>query len=732
MGFGMVVPPQQFRKLVGAFPLLVSGILSASAALAAPWDSEEAGHKKMVTLLAQVMAKTSADNIYVGERHVPALRRQLASLGPDAETRWSVLRTLATEESRLGNMDEAIRLFSEALELIRARGDASKALYVNIYELAITYMRLGQNQNCIAMHTSDSCLLPIRGEGVYVKQESTRKAIELFEEFLARYPSAPAARWLLNITYMMVGGHPDDAPERFLIPPETFASDEPFPRFTDIAPELGLNSFNLSGGSVVDDFDRDGWLDIMTSTSDPLGQMLYFRGPPEKQKFIPRTREAGLVGLLGGLNMVHTDYNNDGFPDILVLRGAWLGIAGTVPNSLLRNNGDGTFIDVTFSAGLAEPSYPTQTASWADYDNDGDLDLYVGNETGPNLAAPCQLFRNEGDGAFIDVATEAGVLNGGYTKAVHWGDYDGDGFPDIYASNLHADNRLFHNNGNGTFTDVAEKAGVTAPHDSFPAWFWDFDNDGALDIWVSSYVTSIDMLAASYLGLEHGAELACLYRGDGKGGFQNVAAEQGLTLMTQPMGANFGDLDNDGYPDFFQGTGYPGYEAMMPNVMYRNRGGTGFADVTAAGGFGNLHKGHGVSFADIDYDGDQDVHIQLGGAFTGDRYMNALYENPGFGNHWIKVWLVGVESNRPGIGARIRCDIREGEEHRSVYKHVNSGGTFGANPFMQMIGLGKATQVEVLEVYWPTSDQLQTFHDVAVDQSIRITEGQDTFERLPR
>ena len=735
MGFGMVVPPQQFPKLVGALLLLVAGSLSVPVALAAPGrDSEEAGHKKMVALLAQVMARTSADNIYVGERNVPALRRRLASLGPDSEprVRWPLLRTLASEESRLGNMDEAIRLFSEALELIRTRDDASKALYVNIYELALNHMRLGQNQNCIAMHTSDSCLLPIRGEGVHVKQESTSKAIALFEEFLARYPGSPAARWLLNITYMTVGGYPDDVPEQFLIPPETFASDEPFPRFMDIAPELGLNAFNLSGGSVVDDFNRDGWLDIMTSTSDPLGQMLYFQGAPEKQKFIPRTREAGLVGLLGGLNMVQTDYNNDGFPDILVLRGAWLGIAGTVPNSLLRNNGDGTFIDVTYSAGLAEPSYPTQTASWADYDNDGDLDLYVGNETGPNLAAPCQLFRNQGDGTFVDVAREAGVLNGGYTKAVHWGDYDGDGFPDIYASNLHADNRLFHNNGDGTFTDVAEKAGVTAPHDSFPAWFWDFDNDGALDIWISSYDTSIDKLAASYLGLELDVELACLYRGDGKGGFRNVAAEQGLTLMTQPMGANFGDLDNDGYLDFHQGTGYPGYEAMMPNVMYRNRGGTGFADVTAAGGFGNLHKGHAVSFADIDYDGDQDIHMQLGGAFAGDGYMNALYDNPGFGNHWIKVRLVGVESNRPGIGARIRCDIREGEERRSVYRHVNSGGTFGANPLMQTIGLGKATQVEVLEVYWPTSDQLQTFHDVAVDQSILITEGQDTFERLPR
>ena len=166
----------------------------------------------------------------------------------------------------------------------------------------------------------------------------------------------------------------------------------------------------------------------------------------------------------------------------------------------------------------------------------------------------------------------------------------------------------------------------------------------------------------------------------------------------------------------------------MPNVMYRNRGGTGFADVTMAGGFGHLQKGHGVAFADLDYDGDQDVYMQLGGAYPGDAYGNALFENPGFDNHWIRVRLRGVESNRPGIGARIRCEIREGGKRRSVYRHVTSGGSFGGNPFMQMIGLGKATQVEVLEVYWPTSDRLQTFRDVAVDQSILITEGQDSIE----
>ena len=150
--------------------------------------------------------------------------------------------------------------------MIRARSIKNKALYLNILELAIVYLRLGETQNCVGMHTSDSCILPIRGQGVYKNQESSRKAIELLEEYLGRFPRAHGARWLLNIANMTIGEYPDGVPEQFLIPPDTFASDEPFPRFTDIAPELGLNAFDLAGGSAVDDFNGDGWLDIVCST----------------------------------------------------------------------------------------------------------------------------------------------------------------------------------------------------------------------------------------------------------------------------------------------------------------------------------------------------------------------------------------------------------------------------------------------------------------------------------
>ena len=459
-----------------------------------------------------------------------------------------------------------------------------------------------------------------------------------------------------------------------------------------------MNTSSLAGGVVVDDFDGDAILDIVTSSSDPLASLRYFAGRNDG-RFRERSRDAGFEGLLGGFNLVQADYDNDGDTDILVLRGAWEKHRGRHPNSLLRNDGGGTFTDVTFESGLGETHYPTQTAAWADYDNDGDLDLYVGNEWFENFPAPSQLFRNDGDGAFTDVAEHAGVQNKRCAKGVTWADFNADRFPDLYVSNCRGRNRLYRNNQNGTFTDVALAAGVDQPWNSLATWAWDYDNDGALDLFVAAYATKyaarlnddppdLDDVVASYLGLPHDAESARLYQGNGRGGFQDVTAAQGLTRVVQVLSGNFGDLDNDGYLDFYVGRGYPGYEALIPNLMYRNRREKGFADVTTAGGFGHLQKGHGIAFADVDSDGDQDVFLQVGGIFPGDAFGDALFENPGADGNWFKVRLVGVRSNRSAIGARIRCEIGEGCHRRSVYRYVGSGGSFGANPLQQMVGVG--------------------------------------------
>src|SRR5690606_9297618 len=193
-----------------------------------------------------------------------------------------------------------------------------------------------------------------------------------------------------------------------------------------------------------------------------------------------------------------------------------------------------------------------------------DLDLYVGNEQLSNGQAPCQLFRNNGDGTFTDVADEAGVTNSRMTKGVTWGDFDSDRWPDLYVSNFGGENRLYQNLRNGTFQDIAQEAGVAEPTYSFPVWFWDYDNNGTLDLFVAAYWGGIAELSASLQQrpFDRDKALARLYSNQGDGTFRDVAAEMGLDRPHHPMGANFGDLDNDGFLDFYLGTGWPEYHEL--------------------------------------------------------------------------------------------------------------------------------------------------------------------------
>ena len=705
-----------------AQPVVTSDDVSSELSAADKHKPGGDGHQRMLKLLREIRDRSSTENLYTGIEFHSRERQQLELLAAEAPAaqRAQLHLFVGKDELRLGNNLQAVEHLLKAYEL------SDKSLVQPAFQLAVAYLRLGETQNCLAHRNAESCILPIRGGGVHQEQTSARTTIKYLLEVLDRRPNHIASRWLLNLAYMTVGEYPENIPPKFLVPPERFESGHEFPRFRDVAPKLGLSTVSLSGGAIADDFDNDGRLDIVVSDWSPSGQLRYFRNNGDGS-FAERTGEAGFRGLFGGLNLIQADYDNDGDLDIYVLRGAWLGKAGRYPNSLLQNDGKAHFRDLTFDAGLGEDHYPTQTAAWADYDNDGDLDLYVGNETFPS-----QLFRNDGDGTFTNVAHDAGVTNDDVAKAVVWGDYDGDRYPDLYVSNFGGPNRLYHNNGDGTFTDSAPDADVTYPFKSLPAWFWDFNNDGNLDLFVSGYERRVEDVAAHYLGLPSmETEPDSLYQGDGKGSFEEVGFDMNLSSVTQPMGSNFGDLDNDGFPDFYLGTGYPEYEGLMPNLLFHNLGGKRFADVTTAAGLGHLQKGHGVAFADFDHDGDQDIFAELGGAYAGDVFGNALFENPGFGNQWLVVKLVGVTSNKSAIGARIRADIMEGGKERSVYKWVNSGGSFGANPLRQHLGLGRAEVIQSLEIYWPTSDRTQLFQDVEVNQFIVVTEDRDEYEILP-
>lgn len=651
--------------------------------------------------------------------------------------------SFAQELLKAGDTEKAIDRFKVVLDILEDSDNPEQEEEMIHFKysveefLALSYLRLGEQLNCQINHTSQSCLFPIRGEGIHTLTEGSEKAIEIYQQILTeRSEDDLISLWLLNIAYMTLGKHPYDVPQQWLIPSENFESDYDIGYFRDIAPQAGLaDEMALSGGSITEDFNNNGFIDIVASSWGLTDQLQYFENSGDG-KFINKTDEAGLTGITGGLNIMHADYNNNGFTDILVLRGAWLQQAGLHPNSLLRNNGDGTFSDVTESAGLLS-FHPTQTAVWADFTNNGWLDLYIGNESTDMEKHPAELYINQQDGTFKNVAKEAGVDIAGYIKGVTAGDYNNDGLQDLYISRLDGENILFRNNGpdeNGIpqFSNETQRAGVEGPFVSFPVWFWDFNNNGWLDLFVSAYDANPGDMAREYLGMPIDAGIPILYKNNGDGTFTNVTSEAGLNKVMHTMGSNFGDLDNDGYPDFYVGTGDPDFRSIMPNRMFRNSGGERFEEVTASGGFGHLQKGHGVSFADLNNDGNQDIFTVMGGAYEGDVFMNALFKNPGNNNNWITLLLSGVESNRSGIGNRIRIDVDTPAGYREIHKVVSTGGSFGSSSLQQEIGLGDATNIRQIEIYWPASGKKQIFDNVDMNRFYRISENRNQIEMVER
>jgi hypothetical protein len=465
---------------------------------------------------------------------------------------------------------------------------------------------------------------------------------------------------------------------------------------------------------------------VFTSNLDPeRGPGLFInRG---NGSFEERSESAGLGGQVGAANATHADYDNDGDLDLLLLRGGW---EPAKRPSLMRNRGDGTFEDVTAAAGLIAP-IACQSGAWADYDNDGFVDLYmVGefNRKHPDPRNRGRLFHNNGDGTFTDVAAAAGVLNERWGKGAAWGDFDNDGDPDLYVSNNGEPNRLYRNDGGGRFTDVAPELGVTEPMASFACWWWDYDNDGRLDLFVCNFGNRLIDVIRSHLGQPAAGERPRLFRNEWPHGFRDVTRQAGLDRVLVCMGSNFGDIDNDGYLDFYLGTGRPEYRYVVPNVLFKNVDGRRFEDVTMSSGTGHLQKGHGVAFADWDRDGDLDLFLEAGGATPGDRAHNVLFQNPGHSNHWLGVRLVGTKTNRAAIGARVRVDLAlPGGGAASLHREVTSGSSYGGNPFPLTIGLGKAEAIRTLEVVWPTSKTRQAFRGVPIDRSIEMTEGRDGF-----
>ena len=340
-------------------------------------------------------------------------------------------------------------------------------------------------------------------------------------------------------------------------------------------------------------------------------------------------------------------------------------------------------------------------------------------------------------GIFTDVTRRSGIefrLENGKSEehylvepmlgGVGWIDFDGDGLLDLYLANGHSSSvdawkegkesdRLYRNTGDGAFEDVTGAAGIRERRYSNGVAVADYDNDGHSDLLVTNIGRNT------------------LYHNRGDGTFEDVASSHGLDHAWLPMGANFGDLDNDGWLDVYLATGDPKYESLVPNAMLRNDEGRGFQDVTTSGGFGHLQKGHGVSFADIDSDGDQDIYHQLGGFYPGDAFHNALFENPGHAHHFLTLELRGVESHVSGSGARVEVRVAGSGGERSIHRAPGCVSSFGGSPARLEIGLGDAERIVSVRISWPVSGKTDSHEDVPLDARLRATEGAALLERLP-
>jgi FG-GAP-like repeat/ASPIC and UnbV len=658
----------------------------------------------------------------VGERDIEQCNQSLARTDLPDPVRIAQMLMKASLYLYDGQPERCNAALEEARSWLDSH-DAAAAewLYTVTYFQGVAGLRRGENDNCIACRGESSCILPIAPAAVHVNPAGSRMAIRHFTEYLDRFPDDLAVRWLLNVAHMTLGEYPEGVDPRYRISLDRFlASEFVIGRFRDVGTAAGVDRFNQAGGAVMDDFDGDGRLDLAVTAMDATQPMSFYHNRGDGT-FEDRSDAAGVTGQLGGLVCYQTDYNNDGRLDLFVPRGAWL--PHPVRPSLLRNEGGGRFTDVTAESRLDEP-LNSNAAAWADYDNDGWLDVFIACEKQPS-----HLYRNRGDGTFEEVAARVGVTvkEVEQNKGCAWIDYDNDRDPDLFVNSLSGRSRLYRNDG-GRFVEVNGPMGIDGPRGGFSCWAWDYDNDGWLDLFATSYDRSVADVVRGLLGQTHYKYSSRLYHNDHGRRFEDRISEAGLDMVFATMGSNFGDLDNDGFLDIYLGTGDPDLGTLVPNRAFKNVDGRRFAEITGTTGLGHLQKGHAVACGDYDEDGDLDIFIQMGGTIDGDKYHNILFQNPGQGSHWLTIKLVGRKTNRAAIGTRIKV-VTAGEKPLTIHRHISSGSSFGANPLRQMIGLGKATRVALVQVDWPTSGTTQVFRDIAADQAIEIHELDERYQK---
>jgi hypothetical protein len=534
-------------------------------------------------------------------------------------------------------------------------------------------------------------------------------------------------------------------------------SGRPFgARFTDIAREAGLHEPVIYGevdrktyivevvgcGVAFFDYDNDGWMDLLI-----LGGTRLAGAPPGATNRLYRnnrdgtftdvTAKAGLLRTGWASAVTIGDYNNDGWEDVF--------ITSYGQNVLYRNNGDGTFTDVTKEAGLSHPGVKYGSGcTWVDYDRDGRLDLFVANylnttleklpkpgqnrdcnwkgvpvNCGPRGLPPgsVQLFRNNGDGTFTDVSEKSGVsaATGGYPMTAVAADLDNDGWPDIYVACDSRPSFLFRNNHDGTFREEGLERGAALSEDGLEqagmgVGVGDYNLDGSLDLFKTHFADDTNVL----------------YRNDGKGHFDDLTVRAGLAVETRYVGWGAGmvDLDNDGLPDLFAVTGsvYPEIERKLPNypfktprLIFRSLGDGRFEELIeeAGPGIAAAHSSRGCAFGDFDNDGDLDVLIM-----NMNEPPSLLRNDVPSGNHWLKLRLVGTASNRSAIGSRV---VARYGSRRQAQEVMAQSSFYSVNDPRLHFGLGAETSVD-LTIRW-ISGAVETYPKVKADQILTIREG---------
>ena len=448
------------------------------------------------------------------------------------------------------------------------------------------------------------------------------------------------------------------------------------PGFAEVGASAGTDDASDSRGAAWGDYDADGDLDLYVSNWGSANRFYLNNGDGTftEQGAATGTNDAGL-----GTGVAWGDYDNDGDLDLYLAN-------QNTPNRLYRNEGDGTFTDVGPASGTDDAG-SGRSVSWSDFDDDGDLDLYLVNYSG----VANRLFQNEGDGTFTDVGATSGTDDLGSSVSATWGDYDNDGDPDLYLSNHLSANRLYRNDGGGMFTDVAAASGTADLERGRGTAWGDYDNDGDLDLYVVNFDSG-----------------NLLYRNEGDGTFTEVGASSGTSDLGSGRHAAWGDYDNDGHLDLY-------LTNSGDNRLFRNPGDGTFAEVSTLTGAGDSGDSFSATWGDYDLDGDLDLYV-ANGAGANRLYRNDSAANPLF--HWLHVDLVGTLSNRSGIGARLRCVSAVGVQLREVSA---GSGLYGENSLTVEFGLATATTADTLEITWP-SGVVQILSGIAADQRITVVE----------